>query len=61
VKSKVLGRHFGRSSSHIRPPAGSAVFDKHNLVSVMELAERTGLSELIAEHVQLPGPPGRSG
>ena len=38
----------------------SAVFDERNLVSaaglvpVLELAEQTGLSELIAEHVQLP-------
>ena len=40
--------------------AGSAVFDEQNLVSaaglvpVMELAEPTGLSRLIGEHVQLP-------
>ena len=51
----------------------SAVFDERNLVSaaglvpVLELAEQTGLSELIGEHVQLPstrvevggGEPGR--
>jgi hypothetical protein len=40
--------------------AGSAVFDEPNLVSaaglvpVMELAEQTGLSRLISEHVDLP-------
>jgi hypothetical protein len=53
--------------------AGSAVFDEQNLVSsaglvpVLELAEQTGLSRLIGEHVDLPstwarfqgGPPGR--
>ena len=39
---------------------GSAVFDEPNLVSaaglvpVMELAEQTGLSRLIGEHVDLP-------
>ena len=39
---------------------GSAVFDEHNLVSaaglipVLELAEQTGLSKLIGEHVDLP-------
>ena len=39
---------------------GSAVFDERNLVSaaglvpVMELAEQTGLSRLIGEHVDLP-------
>ena len=39
---------------------GSAVFDEQNLVSaaglvpVLELAEQTGLSELIGEHVDLP-------
>ncbi len=39
---------------------GSAVFDEHNLVSaaglmpVLELAEQTGLSQLIGEHVDLP-------
>ena len=42
--------------------AGSAVFDEQNLVSagglvpIMELAEQTGLSELIdTTHVHLPG------
>ena len=53
--------------------AGSAVFDEQNLVSaaglvpVLELAEQTGLSRLIGEHVELPssrvasgrGEPGR--
>ena len=40
--------------------AGSAVFDEQNLVSaaglvpVLELAEQTGLSRLIGEHVELP-------
>ena len=39
---------------------GSALFDEHNLVSaaglipVLELAEQTGLSKLIGEHVDLP-------
>ena len=39
---------------------GSAVFDEQNLVSaaglvpVLELAEQTGLSELIDKHVDLP-------
>ena len=38
----------------------SAVFDEQNLVSaaglvpVLELAEQTGLSRLIGEHVELP-------
>ena len=47
--------------------ADSAVFDEQNLVSsaglVLELAEQTGLSRLIGEHVDLPstrGSPGRS-
>jgi hypothetical protein len=40
--------------------AGSAVFDEQNLVSsaglvpVLKLAEQTGLSRLIGEHVDLP-------
>ena len=47
----------------------SAVFDEQNLVSaaglvpVLELAEQTGLSRLIGEHVELPSTrvsPGRS-
>jgi Transposase DDE domain group 1 len=45
----------------------SAVFDERNLLSaaglvpVLELAEQTGLSELLAEHVQLPSTRVRSG
>ena len=47
--------------------AGSAVFDEQNLVSagglvpIMELAEQTGLSELIDKHVDLPSSRVRSG
>ena len=47
--------------------ADSAVFDEQNLVSaaglvpVMELAEQTGLSRLIDEHVQLPSTRVKSG
>ena len=47
--------------------AGSAVFDEQNLVSaaglvpVLELAEQTGLSELIDEHVHLPSTRVKSG
>ena len=47
--------------------AGSAVFDEQNLVSaaglvpVLELAEQTGLSRLIGEHVQLPSTRVKSG
>ncbi len=46
---------------------GSAVFDERNLVSaaglvpVLELAEQTGLSELISEHVDLPSTRVKSG
>ena len=46
---------------------GSAVFDEQNLVSVaglvpvLELAEQTGLSELIGEHVDLPSSRVKSG
>ena len=46
---------------------GSAVFDERNLVSaaglvpVLELAEQTGLSGLIGEHVELPSTRVRSG
>ena len=46
---------------------GSAVFDERNLVSaaglvpVLELAEQTGLSELIGEHVDLPSTRVKSG
>ena len=45
----------------------SAVFDEREsasvaaLVPVLELAEQTGLSELIGEHVQLPSTRVRSG
>src|SRR3974390_1002057 len=47
--------------------AASAVFDEQNLVSaaglvpVLELAEQTGLSRLIDEHVQLPSTRVKSG
>jgi hypothetical protein len=47
--------------------AGSAVFDEQNLVSaaglvpVLELAEQTGLSRLIGEHVDLPSTRVKSG
>jgi hypothetical protein len=47
--------------------AGSAVLDEKNLVSaaglvpVLELAEQTGLSWLIGEHVQLPSTRVKSG
>ena len=47
--------------------AGSAVFDEQNLVSaaglvpVLELAEQTGLSRLIGEHVDLPSARVKSG
>ena len=47
--------------------AGSAVFDERNLVSsaglvpVLELAEQTGLSQLIGEHVDLPSTRVKSG
>ena len=46
---------------------GSAVFDERNLVSaaglvpVLELAEQTGLSELISKHVDLPSTRVKSG
>ena len=45
----------------------SVVFDEPNLVSaaglvpIMELAEQTGLSRLIGEHVELPSARVRSG
>jgi hypothetical protein len=45
----------------------SAVFDEQNLVSsawlvpVLELADQTGLSRLIGEHVDLPSTRVRSG
>src|SRR3982750_1257085 len=44
------------------PAAVDAVFDEGNLVScaglapVLALAERAGLSELLAEHVSVPSP-----
>ena len=47
--------------------AGSAVFDEQNLVSasglvpVLELAEQSGLSRLIGEHVVLPSTRVKSG
>jgi hypothetical protein len=47
--------------------AGSAKFDEQNLVSsaglvpVLELAEQTGLSRLIGEHVDLPSTRVKSG
>ena len=47
--------------------AGSAVFNEQNLVSaaglvpVLELAEQTGLSRLIGEHVELPSTRVKSG
>jgi hypothetical protein len=53
-------------SSH-RFTVDSAVFDERNLVSaaglvpVLELAEQTGLSELIDEHVDLPSARVKSG
>ncbi len=46
---------------------GSAVFDESNLVSaaglvsVLELAEQTGLSQLIGEHVEVPSTRVKSG
>jgi hypothetical protein len=57
---------FPVQSSHTFA-VGSAVFDERNLVSaaglvpVMELAEQTGLSRLIREHVDLPSTRVRSG
>ena len=53
--------------SSYRFTIGSAVFDEQNLVSaaglvpVLELAEQTGLSELIGEHVALPSTRVKSG
>jgi hypothetical protein len=47
--------------------AGSTVFDEQNLMSaaglvpVLELAEQTGLSRLIGEHVDLPSTRVKSG
>jgi len=57
---------FPVQSSHTFA-VGSAVFDERNLVSaaglvpVMELAEQTGLSRLIRDHVDLPSTRVRSG
>ena len=53
--------------SSYRFTVDSAVFDEPNLVSaaglvpVLELAEQTGLSELIGEHVDLPSTRVKSG
>ena len=58
--SSLVRKAFPVQSSHTFA-VGSAVFDEPNLVSaarlvpVMELAEQTGLSRLISEHVDLPG------
>ena len=58
-KSSLLRKAFPVQSSHTFT-VGSAVFDEQNLVSaaglvpIMELAEQTGLSRLIGEHVELP-------
>jgi Transposase DDE domain group 1 len=62
----VFGKAFSVHSSYTFT-AGSAVFDEQNLVSaaglvpVLDLAEQTGLSELIADHVELPSTRVRSG
>jgi hypothetical protein len=54
----VFGKAFSVQSSYTFT-VGSAVFDERNLVSaaglvpVLELAEQTGLSRLIAQHVDL--------
>jgi len=62
----VFGKAFPVQSSH-RFSTESAVFDERNLVSagglvpVLELAEQTGLSRLIGEHVELPSTRVRSG
>src|SRR4029077_12785326 len=58
-KTSLVRKAFPVQSSHTFA-VGSAVFDEPNLVSaaglvpVMELAEQTGLSRLIGEHVELP-------
>ena len=58
-KQSLLRKAFSVQSSHMFS-ADSAVFDERNLVSaaglvpIMELAEQTGLSRLIGEHVDLP-------
>jgi hypothetical protein len=60
----AFGKAFSVQSSYTFT-AGSAVFDEQNLVSsagsVLELAEQTGLSRLIGEHVDLPSTRVKSG
>ena len=62
----AFGKAFSVHSSDTFT-AASAVFDKQNLVSpaglvpVLELAEQTGLSRLIDEHVDLPSTRVKSG
>jgi Transposase DDE domain group 1 len=62
----VFGKAFSVQSSYTFT-VDSAVFDERNLVSaaglvpVLELAEQTGLSELIGEHVDLPSTRVKSG
>jgi Transposase DDE domain group 1 len=68
VKSRcpAFRKAFPVQSSHTFT-LGSAVFDEQNLVSaaglvpVLELAEQTGLSRLIGEHVDLPSTRVKSG
>ena len=61
-----FGKAFPVQSSYMFT-VGSAVFDERNLVSaaglvpVLELAEQTGLSRLIGEHVDLPSTRVKSG
>jgi len=61
-----FGKAFSVQSSYTFT-VGSAVFDERKLVSaaglvpVLELAEQTGLSELIGEHVELPSTRVKSG
>ena len=58
-KTSLVRKAFPVQSSHTFA-VGSAVFDEPNLVSaaglvpIMELAEQTGLSRLIGEHVDPP-------
>src|SRR6478609_8747767 len=58
-KTSLFRKAFPVQSSHTFA-VGSAVFDEPNLVSaaglvpIMELAEQTGLSRLIGEHVDPP-------
>ncbi len=58
-KTSLFRKAFPVQSSHTFA-VGSAVFDEPNLVSaaglvpIMELAEQTGLSRLIGEHIDLP-------